>query len=151
MLSHVRLFETAWTVAHQASMPMEFSRQEYWSKLPFPSPGNLSHPEIKLVSLESPALAGECFTSWAHAEAQYHFEYSLSNRSQRLIVFYAHFKHRHLVSSRVLNCPYLYLFLGLQNLDAIKLHKEIDMKGTTNINGVLQIWHYNDKKIYLFL
>ena len=37
-LSHVRLFETPWTVAHQAPLSMEFSRQEYWSGLPFPSP-----------------------------------------------------------------------------------------------------------------
>ena len=39
-LSHVQLFATPWTVAHQASPSMEFSRQEYWSGLPFPSPGN---------------------------------------------------------------------------------------------------------------
>ena len=37
-LSHVRFFETPWTVAHQAPLSMEFSRQEYWSGLPFPSP-----------------------------------------------------------------------------------------------------------------
>ena len=134
---HVRLFETPWTIAHQAPMSMEFYRQEYWSELPFPSPGNLPHPEIKPVSLESPALTGEYFTSWAHGEAKYHLEYSLSNRSQRPVVFCAHFKHRHLVSCWALNCPYLFLFLGLQNLDAIKLHKEIDMKGITNINRVL--------------
>ena len=41
-LSHVRLFATPWTaVAHQAPPSMEFSRQEYWSRLPFPSPGDL--------------------------------------------------------------------------------------------------------------
>ena len=39
MLSHVRLFVTPWTVAHQAPLSMGFSRQEYWSGLPFPSPG----------------------------------------------------------------------------------------------------------------
>ena len=38
---------TLWTVAHQASLSMGFSRQEYWSGLPFPSPGNLCHPGIK--------------------------------------------------------------------------------------------------------
>ena len=37
-LSHVQLFVTPWTVAYQASQSMEFSRQEYWSRLPFPSP-----------------------------------------------------------------------------------------------------------------
>ena len=41
---------TPWTVAHQAPLSMEFSRQEYWSGLPFPSPGNLPNPRIKHVS-----------------------------------------------------------------------------------------------------
>ena len=40
-LSHVRLFVTPWTTAHQAPLSMKFSRQEYWSGLPFPSPGDL--------------------------------------------------------------------------------------------------------------
>ena len=43
-LSRVRLFATPWTVARQASLCMEFSRQEYWSGLPFPSPGDLPNP-----------------------------------------------------------------------------------------------------------
>ena len=43
----VRLFATPWTVAHQASPSMGFSRQEYWSGLPFPSPGDLPHPGIE--------------------------------------------------------------------------------------------------------
>ena len=46
-LSHVRLFATPWTVAHQAPPSMGFSRQEYWGGLPFPSPGDLPHPGIK--------------------------------------------------------------------------------------------------------
>ena len=45
-LSRVRLFETPWTVAHQAPPSMEFSRQEYWSGWPFPSPGDLPDPGI---------------------------------------------------------------------------------------------------------
>ena len=44
---------------------MEFSRQEYWSRLPFPTPGDLSHLEIKPLSLASPALAGRFFTTRA--------------------------------------------------------------------------------------
>ena len=47
-LSHVRLFVTPWTVAHQAPPPMEFSRQEYWSGLPFPSPRDFPDPGIFL-------------------------------------------------------------------------------------------------------
>ena len=46
-LSHVRLFVTPWTIAHQASPSMGFSRQEYWSGLPFPSPGDLPDPRIE--------------------------------------------------------------------------------------------------------
>ena len=46
-LSHVRLFATPWTVAYQVSPSMGFSRPEYWSGLPFPSPGNLHDPGIE--------------------------------------------------------------------------------------------------------
>ena len=46
-LSHFPLFVTLWTVTHQAPLSMEFSRQKYWSGLPFPSPGHLPHPGIK--------------------------------------------------------------------------------------------------------
>ena len=52
-LSHVRLFVTPWTVAYQDPQSMGFSRQEYWSGLPFPSAGDLPDPGIKP---ESPAL-----------------------------------------------------------------------------------------------
>ena len=65
--SHVQLFATPWTVAHQASLSMEFSRQEYWSGLTCPSPGDLPNPGIKPESLTSPQLAGGFFiarTTW---------------------------------------------------------------------------------------
>ena len=58
--SHVRLFATPRTVACQSPMSMGFFRQEYWSGLPFPSPGNLSNPGFKPVS---PALAGGFVTT----------------------------------------------------------------------------------------
>ena len=47
LLSCVQFFETPWTVACQAPLSIEFSRQEYWSGLPFPSPGDLPHPGIE--------------------------------------------------------------------------------------------------------
>ena len=47
LLSRVRLFATTWTVAYQTPPSMELSRQEYWSELPFPSPGDLPDPEIE--------------------------------------------------------------------------------------------------------
>ena len=59
-LSPVRLFAIPWTVAYQASQSMEFSRQEYWSGLPFPSPGDLPNPGIEP---ESPALQADALLS----------------------------------------------------------------------------------------
>jgi len=59
-LSRVQLFSTPWTVAHHAPLSMGFSRQEYWSELPFPSPGNLPNPGMQP---KSPTLAGTFFTS----------------------------------------------------------------------------------------
>ena len=56
-LSRVRLFATPWTVAYQASQSMGFSRQEYWSGLPFPSPGHLPDPGIEPRSPASQADA----------------------------------------------------------------------------------------------
>ena len=50
LLSRVRLFATLWAVAYQALPSMGFSRQEYWSGLPFPSPGDLPDPGIKARS-----------------------------------------------------------------------------------------------------
>ena len=63
LLSHVLLFVTPWTIAHQVPLSMGFSRQEYWSQLPFLSPGYLPNPGIEPMSLASPALAGSFFTT----------------------------------------------------------------------------------------
>ena len=63
--SHVQLFVTPWTVACQAPLSMGFSRQEYWSGLPCPPPGDLPDPGIEPSSLMSPASAGGFFTTSA--------------------------------------------------------------------------------------
>ena len=54
---------TPWTIAHQALLSLEFSKQEYWSGLPFPPPKDLPDPGIKPVSPASHALAGRLFTT----------------------------------------------------------------------------------------
>ena len=60
VLNHVWLFVTPWTVAtNQAPLSMGFSRQEYWNRFPFPTPGNLSDPEIEPKSPVSPALQAD--------------------------------------------------------------------------------------------
>ena len=60
VLSRVRLSVTLWVVAHQSPLCLEFSKQECWSGLPFPSPGDLPDPRIEPAS---PALAGGFFTT----------------------------------------------------------------------------------------
>ena len=52
--SHTQLFVTPWTAAHQAPLSTEFSRQEYWSGLPLPPPGDLPDPGIDQASLTAP-------------------------------------------------------------------------------------------------
>ena len=62
-LSHLPFVVTPWTAAHQAPPSMGFPRQEYWSGLPFPPPGDFPNLRIKPVSPVSPALAGRFFTT----------------------------------------------------------------------------------------
>ena len=59
----VQPFVTPWTVACQAPLSMEFSKQEYWSGLPLPSPGDFLDPGIELKSPAFPALAGKFFST----------------------------------------------------------------------------------------
>ena len=74
--SYVRLFATSWAVAHQAPLSMGFSRQEYWSGLPCPPPGDLPDSGIEVASLTFPALAGSFFTfsaPWEGHRAAYSY------------------------------------------------------------------------------
>ena len=69
-LSHVQLFATPWMVALQAPLPLGFSRQDYWSGLPCPPPGDLLDLGIEPACLMSPALTGVFFitnTTWEAA------------------------------------------------------------------------------------
>ena len=65
-----QIFVTSWTIAHQDPLLIDFSRQEYWSVLPFPTIEDLMHPGIESVSLVSPALAGRFFTPGANWKVQ---------------------------------------------------------------------------------
>ena len=76
MLSHfscVQLCATLCTIARQAPLSMGFPRQEYWSGLPCPPPGDLTDPGIKPTSLMSPALAGRLFTASTTWEGPFWF------------------------------------------------------------------------------
>ena len=71
-LSRVRLFVTPWTVAYQAPLSVGFSRQEYWSGLPFSSPGDLPNPGIKP---RSPALQADALPSEPPGKTQASFNF----------------------------------------------------------------------------
>ena len=71
MCSVISSSATLWSVAHQAPLYVEFSRQDYWSGLLFPTPGDFPDPGIEPKSLMSPALAGSFFTTNTTWEALY--------------------------------------------------------------------------------
>ena len=82
---------TPWTVARQTPLSLEFSRQEYWSGLPFLFPGDLPDPRIKPVSPESPALAGRSFTTAPHGKPITPFIQS-SNSPPEFLLCWANFQ-----------------------------------------------------------
>ena len=84
----LRLFAAPWTIAHQASLSMEFSRQEYWSGLPFPPPRDLPNPGIKPASLAS---ADRFFTTALPGEPLYHLPTIVVNALIGLSYYEFHF------------------------------------------------------------
>ena len=68
--------QTPWTVACQTSLSMGFPRQEYWSGLLFPPPGDLSHPGIETASPVSPALTDRFFTTEPPGKPSYYHQFS---------------------------------------------------------------------------
>ena len=83
LLSHVQLFVTPGTVACQVPLSMGFSRQEFWSGLPFSSPGDLPDPRIELAS---PAMAGGFFYPLSHLGS------TEENKGQQMIKTPLYFK-----------------------------------------------------------
>ena len=75
-------FETPWTVARQDPLSLGFPRQEYWSGLPFPSPGDLHDPEIETVSV---SLAGGFFTNEPPMNTYYHTNLTLELKNSKFI------------------------------------------------------------------
>ena len=130
VLSHVWLFLTPWTVAHQVPLSMGFSRQEYWSGLPFPPPGNLLNSEIKP---ESSALVGGFFTTEPPGKPQ--IIYNLCQRGYFWILSIEDSIHQ------IVLAP---IFLGSKiTVDGacsheIKRHLLLGRKVTTNLDSILK-------------
>ena len=80
MLSHIQLFVTPWTEALQAPLSTESSRQEYWSALPVPLPGDLPNLKIKPTTPPASELAGRFFTTEPPGKPKLFFD-SLQNKS----------------------------------------------------------------------
>ena len=78
VLSCVWFFVTPWTVAHQAPLSMESSRQEYWSGLPHPTPGDIPNSGMEPVSLASPTLVGIFFTTMSPGKPPNYVHYLLA-------------------------------------------------------------------------
>ena len=92
--SHVHLFVTLWTIAHQTPLSRGFSRQEYWGGLPWPPPGDLPNPRIEPASLMSPALAGRLFmtsATWAVLSTSPVFSFNPKASLRCGCYFYCHF------------------------------------------------------------
>ena len=85
-LRHIWLLAALWTVAHQAPLSMGFSRQEYWSGLPFPPPGDFPDPRIEPVSPTSPELGGRFFSP-EPSGMHWNVEHTRA--------FFSHFPHSH--------------------------------------------------------
>ena len=74
LLNHVQLFAISWTIVCQAPLSMEFSRQEYWSGLPFPSPGDLPDPGMEP---RSPALQADSLLSEPQGKPTFYIQPAL--------------------------------------------------------------------------
>ena len=71
LISHFQVFKNPWTVACQAPLSMEFSRQEHWSGMPMSTSGDLPNPGMEPWGLASPALVGRLFTTVPPEEPTY--------------------------------------------------------------------------------
>ena len=85
-----QLFAASWTIVCQASLSMGFSREEYWSGLPWPPPGDLPNPEVEPRSLVPPASAGVSFTTRA-ASILVQMDHSLLAMAEQYSIVYTHY------------------------------------------------------------
>ena len=109
VLSPVWLFATLWTGTCQAPLFMELSRHEYWSGLPFPTPGDLPDPRIKSMSLASHALAGGFFTNCTTWEAHIHHIHT------NMFMFIKDYKHTIIKELKYETINYLIVTWPLRN------------------------------------
>ena len=107
-LSRVRVFAIPWTVVYQASLSMGFSRHEYWSGLPFPSPGDLLDPGI---TPRSPALQADA--SWCYCKLDPHINLCFFFKQHKLKMFHCYLSKEHFSPSyKTPSHQKLHIYLG---------------------------------------
>ena len=115
MLSGIWLFATPWTVAFQVPLFTEFSRQEYWNGLPFPTRGDLPDLGTEPASLPSPALAGRFLTAVPSGKPLFFFTFRLI-----IIVFFFSFLLYSLYLFFLLDVPPSILSVKQNDVNAVK-------------------------------
>ena len=90
--SYLTLFLASWPATHQIPLSMEFSRQEYWSGLSFPSPGDLPDPGMEPTTPMSRSLAGEFFTTASPGKPLMHTPERSPNYRRRVVVNFSFFE-----------------------------------------------------------
>ena len=133
-LSCVQLFVTPWTGARQASLSMEFSRQEYCSGLPFPTLGDLPDPGIEPATLVSLALAGRFFTTSATWEAHFSLLVLSIDILQIFILLYITATHTYIT---ITLSKYFYINLFLVNIQCLHDHNPAQFSSVQSLNLIL--------------
>ena len=116
--SRVRLFVTPWTVAQQAPLSMGFSKQEYWSGLPCPTPGYLPNPGIKAASLTCPMYTSINFFFFIFKKPPFPNKVTFTDVQDHHSGHYGHRGRRHNLRGQLVQ---LHLFLGTHPSRALVL------------------------------
>ena len=142
LLSHVQLFTTQRTIAHQVPLSMGFSRQEYWSRLLFPPPGYLPDSGIEPFFFVSPALAGRFFTpraTWKDMCCKIFFYLSF--------LFFHYWIHNRRNNHNSCLIGYMYFWGSCLHvwmiLNIIQIKKCKMLKAITDLSWVVFIWIIN--------
>ena len=105
-----QLCATLWTVAHQTPQSMEFPRQACWSRLPFPTPGDLPESGIEPASLAFPALAGRFFTTTLPGTPPINIIYHINGLKDKYTHTHTHiyiYDHHNRCSKSILQNPFM--------------------------------------------
>ena len=138
VLSHVQLFAITWTIASQAPLSMEFSRWEYWSGLPFPSPGYVPDPGFEPMSLPSSCIGRKILYQLSHQGRQSKWKLT----STWPCGVYSHFKgFHHIFQSWSVRFSKIYFMISVTNLMDHKCFIYYMVRALIDIKLVCNYWN----------